>query len=73
MKSVTFKHLMTGKNVTVVNPKSIAAVIHGNINKENEASISAVFLVIDKVPAPIPVMETEEEVMAILNKALTQE
>ena len=63
-----FTHLLTGKRVIVVDPRSVAAFFTGPVQgKDGKPSpTDNVWLVIDKVPSPIPVVETEDEVLTKL-------
>jgi hypothetical protein len=72
MNAVTFKHMFTGKTVTILDKKDCKAIIHGMAtNKENPAGVECTFILIEGVSTAVPVQETESEIMAKLG--LTQE
>ena len=72
MNAVTFKHMFTGKTVTILDKKDCKAIIHGMAtNKENPAGVECTFILIEGVSTAVPVQETEAEIMAKLG--LTQE
>lgn len=66
--AIHFTHLVTGKRVTVVEPRAVAAFFSGPMQDKagKPSATDNVWLVIDKVPSPIPVVETEDEVLTKL-------
>lgn len=67
MNKATFKHLFTGKTVTVFNPRDCKAIIHGTAtNKDHPAGVDCAFLLLDGIAQPVPVQETEEEILTKL-------
>lgn len=68
-QTAKFTALVSGKSVTILNKKSIAAYFHGAAKDpatEKVMATSTVFLVIDGVEGPLAVRETEDEVKTIL-------
>jgi hypothetical protein len=63
---VKFTHLITGKGIVVFDHTNVKAIIHGDASKEHT---NAVWLILGSVPAPIPVKESEDAVLAILETA----
>jgi hypothetical protein len=59
---VEFQHLLTGSRVVVFDKRAILAIVLGDCKGATGTVPNAVFLIIDKVPNPIPVRETVEEV-----------
>lgn len=75
MNPVKFTHAITGKTVTIIDAKSAVALIHGTAKAMHAPGIeevAAVFLVLAGVPTPLPVRESEEEVMTKLGIAKQQ-
>jgi hypothetical protein len=61
---ITFTHTFTGKTITILDKRAISAIIHGDATRsDGTGATPAVFLVIDKVPQPLPVRESEAEVL----------
>lgn len=73
MSAVVFHHIFTGKSITVLDKKSVVAIIHGTAKgHQSVKDVECVFLLLDKIPQPTPVSETEEEVMALLGLTNTE-
>lgn len=72
--TVNFTHLVTGKTITIArdsqtNRFPVAAIIHGPMKdpKTGKESLDEkVWLILEKVPNPLPVQETEQEVLKLL-------
>lgn len=72
--AVQFTHFLTGKPITVFDHKMVGAMIWGTCNAPGlKTDVETVFLVIDKCPVPIPVTETTEQVIELLDKLKTKE
>jgi hypothetical protein len=64
---IEFTHLFTGKKVIILDAKTVAGYLTGDAKpapgvKLPAGDVTAVWLLIDKVRDPLPVMETEAEV-----------
>lgn len=67
MNTVTFTHLITNKKVTIFNPlTSIAAVFTAPVDHGKKPAYDATWIVVNQVPNPIPVQETEDQVKTAL-------
>lgn len=65
--SVTFHHLFTGKKITVQNKSDVIAIMHGNatVKEKDSNGVECVFILLEKIP-PMPIVETEEQALALL-------
>lgn len=61
--SVSFTHLATGKSVVVVKKSAVSAVFVGDFVFNNKTTPGATWILLENVRDPIPVQETEAEVM----------
>lgn len=72
--TVTFTHLVTGKQITIArnnqnNQFPITTILHGPAKDPKtgrESPEEHVWIVIENVPNPLPIRETYEEAMSLL-------
>lgn len=66
-KQVDFTHLITGKTVTIFDRTAIAGLLTGDcVDANGKKHEGASWILVDKVPNPIPVRETAEEINKLL-------
>lgn len=72
--AVQFTYFIGGKKLTIFNRSSVGAMIHGICTHPAlKTEVETVFLVIDKCPTPLPIVETEAQVFELLDKLSNKE
>lgn len=67
MTSVTFTHMFSNKNVTVLDRTTCKAIIHGFAASDKQGpAVPATFILLEGIKEPIPVQETEDEILTKL-------
>ncbi len=64
--TIQLTHLATGKVIVIVDRKSISALFTGDMVMADKTYPGATWIVIDKVSQPIPVKESQQEVLELL-------
>lgn len=70
---IRLTHLVTGKQVVIVERTSVSAIFIGDCVTQGSTMPGATWIVLENVTNPIPVKETEEEVLRLLDISITKE